>query len=99
MEAKTQMSNEIKSPLAIYDPQGNLAYLGLHSSHIAAWMGFFGGTIPYGSIVEKANAGWDVKRVAVEPISNVVGLRQHGQVKRDTMPVETSPGEFSKEIV
>lgn len=85
----SEIDKHVKAPWGLYDPCDRLVYLGLHASHIAAWAAYFGNVVPYNAITNKVNDGWYAKRVTVEPITNVVGLRRHAQVTpaRDTLEV------------
>lgn len=62
----------------VYDPQGELHYVGRHDSHIGAWVGYFQGTVPYGAIIAKQTAGWKAVLVDVTPKKSpvIVPLRK-----------------------
>lgn len=61
------MSDNPTAWFGVFDPQGELHYVGKHDSHIGAWVGFFQGAVPYGAIIAKQTAGWSAKLVEVTP--------------------------------
>lgn len=86
------MNNDrIMVPWAIYDPKGNIAWLGLEATRMFAWAAYK--TLSYGEIIRRESEGWTVKRVEVHPLNPVVGLRRNGPVPTHEI------GEFSKDII
>lgn len=78
METEIKMSREPDPnvPWAIYDDDGDLVHVGLHTTHMAAWMAFMGEGTPYPDIIAKQAQGFSCKRVRITPIEVVVGLRR-----------------------
>lgn len=63
-------------PWAVYDDQDAIVYIGMHTTHMSAWMAFMGEGTPYPDIIAKQAQGFSCKRVRVIPIEVVVGLRR-----------------------
>lgn len=70
-------------PWAVYDPDGNLIHIGMHTTHMAAWVGYLGEDAPYPKITEHQLKGYTCQRVRVEPIATVVGLRRPSRSAHD----------------
>lgn len=83
------MVETIRTPWGIYNEKSELVHLGLHRSHIEAWLAYFGsGALPYGAIMEKTSAGWLACRVDVS-VSNIIHLpKRPGVTKRDTIEIK-----------